>query len=143
MAWTLKQLADGTFPEARHDGTAFGPGVTARKNLATHCQPVRALLVEMRADWAALKQVFQFPQQNENSGICWLCYTTPSNFKDTSRTATWRQLRRTAVSWHLELARAGNSCPLWSVPGVSSEIVIIDWLHCACNNPFLRKLQFY
>ena len=131
LAWSLQKLAAGIFPEARHDGTAFGPGETARKNLATHCQPVRALLVEMRADWAALKQVFQFPQQNENSGICWLCYATPSNFKDTSRTATWRQLRRTAVSWHLELARAGKNCPLWSVPGVSSEIVIIDWLHCA------------
>ena len=128
MAWSLKHLALGKFPLQRHDGTDFGPGEKHRHNLG---QPAKALLVEIRADWAALKQTFQFPQQNENASICWMCYATPQDFKDCSSSAEWKRCRRTPVQWHAELARAGKSCSLWSVPGVSSEIVMVDWLHSA------------
>jgi len=131
LAWSLMHLAFGTFPSRRHDETEFGPGESHRLKLMTQYEPVKALLVEIRADWMALKQVFQFPQQNENAGICWMCYATPRDVRDCRKSAEWRRRRRSTVSFHLELTRVGKSCPLWSMPGVSSEIVIVDWLRCA------------
>lgn len=131
LAWSLKHLALGILPETRHDGSPFGPGEHFRKVLANHHKPAKALLVEIRADWVALKQVFQFPQQNENSGICWMCMAKPSDIRDCSGAASWRTQRRTAMSFHAELMQGGKHCPLWSVPGVSSDIVVVDWLHCA------------
>ena len=130
LAWSLKHLAFGTFPNHRHDGTEFGPG-EVRQRLARQLKPAKALLVEIRADWVALKQLFQFPQQNENSGICWMCHCKPSDLKDCSAIATWRHERKTAMSFHRQLLSEGKSCPIWSVPGVSSDIVVVDWLHCA------------
>ena len=35
------------------------------------------------------------------------------------------------MSFHRQLLSEGKSCPIWSVPGVSSDIVVVDWLHCA------------
>jgi hypothetical protein len=131
LAWSLKHLAFGTMPDQRQDGTAFGPGEQWRVRWVRKLKPAKALLVEIRADWAALKQVFQFPQQNENSGICWMCSATPQDIRLCSSTAAWRLCRRTAMSFHMHLKQTGKSCALWSVPGCSSEIVMVDWLHCA------------
>jgi hypothetical protein len=33
-------------------------------------------------------------------------------------------------AFHSELKDAGKSCPLWSVPGVSSKIVMVEWQRC-------------
>lgn len=129
LAWSLKHLALGMWPVSRHDGADFGPGEMHRVRTAkSDCKPAKALLLEIRADWAALKQVFQFPQQNENAGMCWMCHATPADFRDCNLSAAWRHNRRKPVSCHLELKQTGKSCPLWSVPGVSSGIVIVDWL---------------
>ena len=40
LAWSLRHLAFGTWPENRHDGTEFGPGENFRKNItqAPACQ---------------------------------------------------------------------------------------------------------
>ena len=131
LAWSLKCLALGTFPGCRHDGSAWTEGEKQfRKKFYSAHKPVKALLVEIRADWVALKQVFQFPQQNENKGICWMCYATPSDIRDCKVQASWKTNRRTAAAFHSELKEAGKSCPLWSVPGVSSKLVVVDWLRC-------------
>lgn len=131
LAWTLKSLAFGIFPTCRHDGTEWSVGEKSyRQKFYKEHQPVKAMLVEIRADWVALKQVFQFPQQNENKGICWMCHAKPSDIRDCQSNAGWKLARRTAMSFHAELKHEGKSCPLWSVPGVSSELVLVDWLHC-------------
>ena len=130
LAWSLKLLALGVFPNQRHDGSFWGMGEKQyREHFYKNHQPVKALLCEIRADWVAL---FQFPQQNENSGICWMCHARPADIRDCSVQASWRSNRRTAMSFHAELKRTGKSCPLWSVPGVNSDIVMVDWLH-ACD----------
>lgn len=131
LAWSLKQLAFGCFPTSRHDGSDWGPADAGRAKLAKALQPAKALLTEIRADWVALKQIFQFPQQNENSGICWMCTATPADIRNPSMDASWRSTRQTAMSFHKGLKDAGKVCPLWSAPGVCKDIVIVDWLHCA------------
>ena len=131
LAWSLKCLAFGVFPKGRHDGASWQAGEQQfRRRFYSEHQPAKALLVEIRADWVALKQVFQFPQQNENKGICWMCHATPSDVRDCKVQASWKEKRRTAFAFHSELKHAGKSCPLWSVPGVSCKIVMVDWLHC-------------
>ena len=131
LAWSLKHLAFGTHPTTRHDGRPFGAGEQFRNKLGLQFKPAKALLVEIRADWVALKQVFQFPQQNENAGLCWMCKATPQNFRDCRESASWRHERLTAMSFHLQLKLQNKHCPLWCVPGVSCSIVVVDWLHCA------------
>jgi hypothetical protein len=131
LAWSLQPLAWGTYPSSRHAGGPFGPGEHFRNNLGVHFRPAKALLVEIRADWVALKQAFQFPQQNANAGICWMCDATPQTCRDCKESAPWRHGRLTAMSFHLQLKLPGKSCPLWSAPGVSCSIFIVDWLHCA------------
>ena len=132
LAWSLKHLAFGTLPASRHDGAAFGEGEIFRlHSFGKQFKPVKALLVEVRADWVALKQVFQFPQQNENAGICWMCDATPSDIRDCKVSASWRQNRKTAIVFHLQQHIEGKTCPLWSAPGVNCSIVVVDWLHCA------------
>jgi hypothetical protein len=151
LAWSLKQLAFGVWPETRHDGSNFDMGDAHRTTLQHKYKPAKALLVEIRADWVALKQIFRFPQQNENSGICWMCHATPADIRDCSLSASWRSQRRTVMSFHTELRHAGKSCPMWSVPGVNSSIVIVDWLHCAdlgvtadvMGNVLLELLDFF
>ena len=130
LSWSLKHLAFGTFPSRRHNDDPFGKREQFRSRLSSTTQPAKALLVEIRADWVALKQLFQFPQQNENAGICWMCSATPKDIRDCSLLANWRTSRKTAMSFHKQLLLDGKTCPLWSVPGVSSHIVIVDWLHC-------------
>lgn len=131
LAWSLRHLAFGCFPSTRHDGSPWGQADYERSKFAKTLQPVRALLVEIRADWVALKQIFQFPQQNENKGICWMCTATPKDIRDVSSGAAWRQSKQTAVSFHKKLLDEGKLCPLWSAPGVCKDIVVVDWLHCA------------
>jgi hypothetical protein len=132
LTWSLKCLALGVFPQCRHDGSEWLPSDSTRSKMGL-VSPVKALLVEIRADWDALKQVFQFPQHNEIAGICWKCTATPATFRDCSSRASWRTERITPQQFHFGLLNCGYSpCPLFSAPGVSSKIVVVDWLH-ACD----------
>jgi hypothetical protein len=59
-----------------------------------------------------------------------MCTATPKDIRDCGLSANWRTSRKTAMSFYKQLLLDGETCPLWSVPGVSSHIVIVDWLHC-------------
>ena len=54
----------------------------------------KALLVEVKGDWSALKSAFRLPGWAEVDSCCFRCHAnkTNLNFMDASSTAPWRDL---------------------------------------------------
>ena len=78
VKWSLEVLATGQPARARHDNSPWLKSDTKRK-AGTAVQ--RSCLVEVRADWKFMSQVFKFPTHNLNEGICWKCTCTPQQVK--------------------------------------------------------------
>ena len=134
LKWSLQICATGVFPSVRHDGSPFGRKESHRAAKSNTPMGCKALLCEIRGDWAFYKQTFDFPQWNEKSGICWCCKATPDTYKDCTETAEWKQPagRLSPDEFHQKLLEGGNQpSPLFSAPGVSAKINVQDWLHCA------------
>jgi hypothetical protein len=61
ISWSLVHAAAGRNPITRHDGTPFSTKDAWRLRRAGERIP-RAVLLELRADWAFLKQTLYLPQ---------------------------------------------------------------------------------
>ena len=135
LCWSLRCLATGTKPSARHDGSAWLPSDKRR-----HVSPaqgkslgVQAVLAEIRADWVFLQKLLKFPAWNTGDGLCWLCKCTHKSMRtlDTA-SAHWRYERLLPgqfLQWCRRQRRPVSE--LFSLPGVQPEIVFPDWMHSA------------
>lgn len=127
ITWSFQQLASGHMPTHDHMGRPFR---SRRLSLGGKALP-RAVLAEMRADWAFLKSCFKFPQHNELLGVCWLCRATPLNAKDGTATATWRTDRLDTWALLQRMREQGIVLPpIWGCPCIRNSTFLIDWLHC-------------
>jgi hypothetical protein len=116
IAWSFQQLAAGRFPASRHDGTAWNSTDVWRKQKSLKPLP-RTVLVEVKGDWAFMKDCFRFPQFNELAGCCWLCAVQPKGITDTSLTAPWRINRLTHWQLLRRIMDQGLSLsPIFGVP---------------------------
>jgi hypothetical protein len=131
ISWSMEHLAAGMFPVQRHDAEPWQHSDTWRKRKSNQPLP-RGILVEVKGDWAFMKDCFRFPQHNEKQGCCWLCHVCPDGIRDASSQAPWRTNRLS--HWELlhRIRSGGNEVsPLFSVPFLSSKQFLIDWLHVA------------
>ena len=131
IAWSFQQCALGTMPSCRHDGSQFNCTDSKRKKMAKKTFP-KAILAEVKGDWAFYKQCFRYPQQNERGGICFRCEASPGNYKDCSLQADWRVNR--LDHWALMgrfLARGIEISPIFDCPFIKSTCFQMDWLHVA------------
>lgn len=131
LAWSFQQCALGKMPSCRHDGSQFNKTDCKRKLQANTAIP-RAILAEVKGDWAFFKQCFRYPQHNEKGGICFRCRTTPGTYKDCSSTADWRTQR--LDHWALMarfLERGIDISPIFDCPFLKSTCFLMDWLHVA------------
>ena len=79
VKWSLQVLATGKTPTARHDGTAWLKSDAKRaKSLKTTKSVQRSCLVEVRADWKFMAEVYNLPPHNLSQGCCWSCTCTPA-----------------------------------------------------------------
>ena len=78
FAWSMKWLALGCFPPCRHDGSPFRTDEKHRSDLAGQDLKVRSVLVEVRGDWARVKQIFRLPGWHGAAGspCCFRCTAT-------------------------------------------------------------------
>ena len=143
LAWSFKCLAFGKVIGFELDGN------TKQCPVGT-ILPV-CMLVQLRADWAFLKQVYGLPQHNEIAGMCHMCSADPESWQHVGLDAPWRHQRFTAEMFHKkQLEHSLTPSPLFSVPGVSVKLIYLDWLHCAdlgvacdiAGNIFLSVLPF-
>ena len=124
LAWSFTCLAAGVVLEFE------GGGGTKECPVGTQL-PI-AYLVQLRADWAFLKQMYGIPQFNELAGICHRCQAHPGNWRDVGLDAEWRQKRLSPEMFHKKQKERGlMPCPIFSIPGVSAKSIYLDWLHCA------------
>ena len=126
----------GTWPAVRHDGSPH-LDETSQK-MAGKPLGLRGLLVEVRCDWAALKEVWDFPSWRSRH-FCWQCKATRDNYKVTHLGATWR----TELLDHWDFLRllqrnGGVLNPLLGCPMVSASIFKLDWLH-VCDQGITQR----
>ena len=131
LAWSFLCLAAGRFPVARHDDSAFHPRTDQLRSKSAGSEVgLHGFLVECRGDWKMFKDVFRFPQFNENSGICWLCNCTPQTWRLVDERAPWRQSRLDHWAFLARLREKGvEPSPLFGSPGFKSSCFKPDWLH--------------
>lgn len=148
VSWSLQCALDGNMPARRHDGTPWDKTDSWRKKFSGKPIGIRSAAVEVRADWACLKETFRFPGWNEKRGCCYRCNVTPAEVRNCSADATWRSPARRLGHWGLlqMILDAGLTLStLFSFPFFQTRCVAIDWLHCcdlgvACD--FLGNLFF-
>ena len=131
ISWSFQCLAAGRFPNSRHDGSPWLAEDSWRK--AKSLKPcARGALVEVRGDWAFYKDTFRFPQHNELLGCCWLCNICPHDRRQVGADALWRQNRLSTWDVLNRIRMEGNSVsPLFSIPFLSTQQFLVDWLHVA------------
>lgn len=147
FAWSFQQLAAGKWPVTRHDGSPWTSADVKRKKQAGSSLPLRAALVEIRGDWAYMKETFGLPAWNELGGLCWLCSCTPAELRQASAQAPWRQNRLDLHEVLARMLRRGSTIsPIFAVPWLSNKVFRPDWLHCAdqgVSSDYLGNLFFY
>jgi hypothetical protein len=66
FAWSMKWLSLGRHPHRRHDGSAFSSLDCKRARAASQPLRFRGVLVELRGDWACMRDVFRLPGWSGN-----------------------------------------------------------------------------
>ena len=147
LSWSFRCLATGQHPSCRHDGLPFTKTDSKRKQVSETPIGLKGFLVEVRGDWAMMKQVFRFPAWNSLSGCCWLCKCTPATLRECGSHAFWRAARWTHYEFLAQQLQAGHTLsPLFSCPFLTILCFKPDWLHAVdqgCAADFLGSLLFY
>ena len=130
LSWSFQALATGTFPDRRHDGTAWQKTDTRRSKMGKKPIGAQGVLCEVKADWQFLAHTFRFPAHNKGAGCCWLCRVTPRTMRDFSLTASWRTERLShwdlLERWHEQGVPVST---IFRTPFLESGCFAIDWLH--------------
>lgn len=133
ITWDLLNLFKGIHPDARHDGT---PWDSQFDNYRAACSNkpygLHAVLLEARGDWPWYSQVFAFPAHQAGS-MCWRCRATTGGdnaYWLKGMAAGWRHARYEPGEYLSDLSASGKElCPLFSLPGFTSEQVCLGLLH--------------
>ena len=132
LCWSMRCLAAGLKPTCRHDGSAWLNSDKHRQvNPEKGDLGVQAVLAEIRGDWKFLQKLLKFPQWNSKEGLCWLCTCTHKDMctLDTAN-ASWRFQRLLPGEFLQRCRQQGKPiCELFSLPGVSAEVIFPDWMH--------------
>lgn len=133
IAWSFGCALANTMPAVRHDGAAWKKSDHKRSKQAGQAIGLAAVLVEVRADWACLKNTFRFPGWRETSGCCFKCKVTPPDIRQCDTEASWKQPCQRHDHWSLMakiLSEGHTMSPIFSAPFLTTGQFIIDWLHC-------------
>ena len=88
LQWSFQALFEGRMPSHRHDGTPWTATDTFRRRSSGKTLP-KAVLAELRGDWAMLKQVLDMPGWQDEY-ICFRCNIRRSQLHEVAMTAPWR-----------------------------------------------------
>ena len=134
--WSLGVLLGGIWPLHRHDGTEHEDATSYKK--AGWSLGLRGVLCEVRCDWSALKQLFDFPMWNE-SNFCWQCAVTRESYRETHLGAAWRNQLVDHWGFLERMARSGVELnPLFGCPFMNIKLFKPDWLH-VCDQGITQR----
>ena len=133
LAWSFDCLIRGVNPRVRHDGSPWRQTDKARARAAGKPLGCKGCVVEVRCDWACLKETFRFPGWNENGGCCYRCRATPDTIRECHADASWREADQRHTHWTLfcKMCEEGKGISsIFSIPFLTTAQFAIDWLHC-------------
>lgn len=138
FVWSMKVLCSGIMPSCRHDGQEWissdktrQPKIQNRAKCSGLPIGLKAILVQIRGDWAFYKSVFNFPSWSSDK-ICWLCQATRKIGSECDmRTNRWKSQRYGPGEFMAMLMAAGLLSIIFQCPGIDIRHFLIDWLHCA------------
>lgn len=147
VAWSMRALACGFYPSARHDGEVWRASDSYRASLQGKALGIAGVLAEVRGDWAMLKSVFRFPGWSEKAGVCFKCRCKPDQVRLCGSDSPWRQERLTHWDLMAMMIQEGRRIsPLFSSPCLTSECFKLDWLHVmdqGTTSDFLGSFLYY
>ena len=73
LTWSLRSLAHGRWPNARHDGEAWGTMDVDRARRAGEVMPLKAAVLYIRGDWAEYAHTLGLPAWNDGLRPCYEC----------------------------------------------------------------------
>ena len=130
FAWSINRMAVGKHPVLDWDQKPI-PGAIE----SPLAGPFRAVLLQVRGDWAFYVEIFSFPAYNGAIRMCWMCRASGANkflaFTDCRDNANWRSTRFTDETYRAYMAAWGLPLPilLLLVVGLRLECITIDTLH--------------
>ena len=139
MKWVLQTFISGVFPSERHDGIPFSAspfvGDSARIARAGTALNARAAAVQIRGDWAWMKQAFNLTgwrREGIDKDVCWICSAnkTSRDFRRADPEAPWRNERRTHAGFIERTLNTGAFLSgMFDWPGFVLEFVSVDLMH--------------
>ena len=73
LCWSLRCLADGCYPSARHDGQPFLETDTKRLALAGQAAPIKVACLFIKGDWSEFATTLGLPSWCDGIRPCFLC----------------------------------------------------------------------
>ena len=133
FSWSMKCLLRNEFPSARHDESCFKDTDAARAVKSGEIFVGKALLMQVRGDWAWYKQIFSFHSWSSEQ-ICWMCQATQETgdapYTEVNDIARWRRKRyRRGEFWQCLRRQGIRPSSIFSLPGMSLDFCCIDILH--------------
>jgi hypothetical protein len=134
FAWSMRHLMLGLWPRIREDRMGWRKNEDFRARMSGQGLGFHAAVLQVRGDWAFYKETFAFPHWQAKQ-CCWKCFARNSpgevgDFRDATSNAAWRNRR---ISGHefvaLQIAEGITPSCLFECPGVSVDMVMVDWLH--------------
>ena len=90
MSWSFRNAFAQQMPLLRDDGNEFLGNDIWRKKRAGAKIPLKAILCDMKGDWAMFKAVIGVPAWNSATTICFKCNATLQSLHDVDLQAHWR-----------------------------------------------------
>ena len=106
--------------------------LSLRRRRASKDLGIAGALVEVRGDWAFMKEVFHVPGWAEKGLCCWRCRCTADQVRETGAHAAWRNAR--LGHWDLMALASGKGhawSPVFRAPWLTAAQFKMDWLHVA------------
>ena len=136
LAWSFNALAQGAYPDSRHDGAPWLPEDNWRSQRSNQ-DLLHAAVIEVKGDWKQMCAVFTVPywMRKPDKPICWRCEATKASLlTESGPAATWLQPEHRLNHFQAMermLQDGGSVSPAFSIPWLTLDALRIDWLHCA------------
>ena len=136
MAWSLRAACSGLYPSEDHLGRAFTAASDPwRAKRRTQELSVRSGCLMFRGDWPWLSSVFRL-SYHSSTDACFLCRgrmeNGPRQLTDCYDSALWRTTIVNGLDWVTSrIQEGGYLSSVFSWPGFTFDMVILDWMHMA------------
>ena len=130
LAWSFFWLQQGVWPKTDVNGESYHPDtIQGKKAGMPLADGYCATIWSVMGDLDYLAKTLQLPRSTSANPCC-LCRCTlhgPETWKTNTADALWKNTLWKPLEWTCWEGR--SKCKLFSIPGVSSVSVALDWMH--------------